>query len=64
MKKGTAGEKNRQAFWVGLVLLLIGTLSFFTGQGKNRSGSAMRYIPTNLQMDLSRTGPVPVWING
>nr|WP_304710317.1 hypothetical protein [uncultured Acetatifactor sp.] len=41
MKKGTAGEKNRQAFWVGLVLLLIGTLSFFL-LGREKTGLVLR----------------------
>lgn len=36
MKKRTAGEQNRQAFWVGLVLLLIGTLSFIYWAGKKQ----------------------------
>lgn len=36
MKKRTAGEQNRQAFWMGLVLLLVGTLSFFYWAGKKQ----------------------------
>lgn len=36
MRKGTAGERSRQAFWIGLAILVTGTLSFFYWAGKKQ----------------------------